>query len=43
MIEFVEDRRGHDWRYAINNKKIQTELNWVPIKDFSQGLKELIM
>jgi len=43
QIEFVEDRRGHDWRYAINNNKIQTELNWVPIKDFSQGLKELIM
>ena len=42
QIEYVEDRLGHDWRYAINNNKIQTQLNWSPKKDFTQGIKELI-
>ena len=30
QIEFVKDRLGHDWRYAIDNTKIQNELNWFP-------------
>ena len=30
LIRFVTDRPGHDWRYAINNAKIQRELNWSP-------------
>jgi len=42
QIEYVDDRLGHDWRYAIDNTKIQTELNWSPQKNFTQGLKELI-
>ena len=42
QIEFVTDRLGHDWRYAIDNTKIQTELNWSPVVDFEKGLKELI-
>lgn len=42
QIEFVKDRLGHDWRYAINNTKIQNELNWSPNIDFKKGLKELI-
>ena len=29
-IEFVEDRLGHDFRYAINSNKIRSELNWLP-------------
>ena len=41
-IEFVKDRLGHDWRYAINNTKIQNELNWFPSVSFEDGLKELI-
>jgi dTDP-glucose 4,6-dehydratase len=40
-IEFVKDRLGHDWRYAIDNTKIQTQLNWVPKVKFKEGLKEL--
>ena len=27
-IKFVKDRPGHDFRYALNNKKIQKELKW---------------
>ena len=42
QIEFVKDRLGHDWRYAINNSKIQNELNWFPSVNFEEGLKELI-
>jgi dTDP-glucose 4,6-dehydratase len=41
-IQFVKDRLGHDWRYAIDNAKIQTELNWAPKIKFKEGLKELI-
>jgi dTDP-glucose 4,6-dehydratase len=42
QIEFVKDRLGHDWRYAIDNSKIQNELNWFPSKNFEDSLKELI-
>ena len=42
QIEFVKDRLGHDWRYAIDNTKIQNELNWFPSVSFKDGLKELI-
>ena len=42
QIEFVQDRLGHDWRYAIDNTKIQNELNWFPSVNFEDGLKKLI-
>ena len=42
QIEFVKDRLGHDWRYAIDNSKIQNELNWFPSVTFEEGLKKLI-
>ena len=42
QIEFVKDRLGHDWRYAIDNSKIQNELNWFPSVNFEEGLKELL-
>ena len=42
QIKFVKDRLGHDWRYAIDNSKIQNELNWLPSVNFKDGLKELI-
>jgi dTDP-glucose 4,6-dehydratase len=42
QIEFVEDRLGHDWRYAIDNSKIQEELGWTPIVKFESGLKQLL-
>jgi dTDP-glucose 4,6-dehydratase len=42
QIEFVKDRLGHDWRYAIDNTKIQNELNWFPSVNFKEGLQELI-
>ena len=42
QINFVEDRLGHDWRYAIDNSKIEKELNWSPQVNFEEGLQELI-
>ena len=42
LIKFVEDRKGHDRRYAINSTKAKTELGWVPKKTFEQGLKETV-
>lgn len=38
-IEYVEDRLGHDRRYAIDNHKIQTELGWQPSVTFEDGIK----
>ena len=42
QIEFVKDRLGHDWRYAIDNSKIQNDLGWFPSVNFKEGLKELL-
>lgn len=39
-IKFVKDRPGHDYRYAINSKKIKSKLKWKPIKRFENGLEE---
>ena len=39
-IKFVKDRPGHDFRYALNSKKIRNKLNWKPKKNFERGLKE---
>jgi len=38
LITFVEDRPGHDLRYAINHEKITRELNWKPDLEFDKGL-----
>jgi dTDP-glucose 4,6-dehydratase len=42
MITYVNDRLGHDKRYAIDNTKITTELGWSPLYTFEQGMKETI-
>lgn len=42
LIEYVEDRLGHDYRYAIDASKIITELNWQPTYSFEVGLEETI-
>ena len=39
-IKFVKDRPGHDFRYALNSKKIRKELNWKPKMNFKSGLAE---
>ena len=38
-IKYVEDRLGHDRRYAISNDKITSELGWAPSITFEEGIK----
>ena len=38
-IEYVQDRLGHDRRYAISNDKIQSQLGWKPSLTFEEGIK----
>lgn len=38
----MQDRPGHDRRYAIDNTKITTELGWQPEYTFEQGIQETI-
>ena len=38
-IEYVQDRLGHDRRYAISNDKITSELGWQPSLTFEEGIK----
>lgn len=42
MIHFVQDRPGHDLRYALDSTKIEKELGWKPIYDFEKGLEKTI-
>ncbi len=42
LIEFIEDRPGHDLRYAIDSSKAETQLGWKPQIDFRTGLQETI-
>jgi dTDP-glucose 4,6-dehydratase len=39
LIEFVEDRPGHDFRYAMDASKIKKELRWEAKIDFEKGLE----
>lgn len=42
LIEFVEDRKGHDYRYAIDPTKIKNELGWEPKTKFEDGIIKTI-
>ena len=42
LIKFVEDRKGHDYRYAIDPTKIQKELGWSPKTKFEDGIVKTI-
>ncbi len=42
LINFVQDRPGHDLRYAIDTKKISKDLNWLPQEDFVSGIKKTV-
>ena len=42
LITFVQDRLGHDFRYAIDNSKIKKELGWFPKQNFEVGLQKTI-
>ncbi len=42
LITFVEDRKGHDLRYAIDSSKVENELGWERTYTFEDGIKETI-
>lgn len=42
LITYVEDRKGHDLRYAIDPKKMETELGWKPKYNFDTGIAQTI-
>lgn len=42
QIEFVTDRKGHDWRYGVDTSKIELQLNWRPKRRFHDALVETV-
>ncbi len=42
LITFVEDRPGHDWRYAIDATKIKEAIGWAPEVEFEEGLRRTV-
>lgn len=42
LIEFVEDRKGHDFRYAIDPSKIREDLGWAPETRFADGIVKTV-
>ncbi len=42
LITFVEDRPGHDRRYAIDSSKLKTELGWYPSTSFKKAISQTI-
>ena len=43
LITFVKDRKGHDFRYSVNYRKIKKQLNWEPRVNFYHGLENTIL
>ena len=42
LMEFVDDRPGHDFRYSMNSNKLQNELGWKPKTNFESGLENTV-
>ena len=42
LITYVEDRKGHDRRYAIDASKLHTELGWAPQESFESGIRKTV-
>ena len=42
LIEYVQDRPGHDRRYAIDARKIERELGWRPAETFESGIRKTV-
>jgi len=42
LISFVKDRPGHDRRYAMDSRKIRSELGWKPQENFASGLRKTV-
>ena len=42
LIEYVEDRPGHDFRYSMSSNKISKELRWKPKISFEEGIEKTV-
>ncbi|NLH22814.1 MAG: dTDP-glucose 4,6-dehydratase, partial [Methanothrix sp.] len=42
LIDFVDDRPGHDARYSLDSTKIRSELHWHPQENFAEGIAETV-
>lgn len=42
LITYVQDRPGHDYRYAIDAGKVQRDLGWVPEETFESGIRKTV-
>tara|TARA_X000001036_G_C19964103_1_gene515286 strand:- start:76 stop:510 length:435 start_codon:yes stop_codon:yes gene_type:complete len=42
LIKFIKDRPGHDFRYAIDNKKIVSSIGWKPQESFDSALLKTV-
>jgi dTDP-glucose 4,6-dehydratase len=42
LIRYVEDRPGHDWRYAVDSSKLRGELGWAPRMELASGLRQTL-
>ncbi len=42
MIDFIADRPGHDFRYAVDTAKIYSEIGWTPSVSFENGLEKTV-
>jgi dTDP-glucose 4,6-dehydratase len=42
LVRFVEDRPGHDRRYAVNPARIEQDLGWRPDRTFTAGLEDTV-
>jgi dTDP-glucose 4,6-dehydratase len=42
LIEFVQDRPGHDRRYAIDSRKVRSEIGWKPAETFDSGIRKTV-
>ena len=42
LVEYVTDRKGHDWRYSVDISKIKHQLGWTPRVSFREGMRELM-
>jgi len=42
LIQFVEDRPGHDRRYALDSAKLRQELGWSPCHSFEEGIEQTV-
>ncbi|MDW5443910.1 dTDP-glucose 4,6-dehydratase [Polaromonas sp. SM01] len=42
QVVFIKDRPGHDRRYAIDARKIETDLGWTPVETFDSGIRKTV-